>query len=321
MTQIILHHYPDSFFAEKIRRILAFKGLPWHSVEQPMIMPKPDLIALTGGYRRIPVLQIGADIYCDTACIARCLERLAPTPSILPRPLAGLAATVEDWADRRLVSLIGPSVVVARIPTMPPGFLEDRAAMTPGLSEKALRFVAPHGWPQALVAFDRLDAQLGYSAFLLGDAFTLADAACFHPLWFAKSVPALFEAVTARPALAAWFARIEAFGPGDAKAMTADEALAIARDSQPEDGTNTGDTVAITADDFGTEKTVGTLARLTADEITLHRHDPALGDIAVHFPRIGYRIQREQGAMEQGLGGGDHSALSRPAAAAAGGRP
>ena len=96
MTDVILHHYPRSFFAEKIRRILAYKRVPWRSVEQPIMMPKPDLTALTGGYRRIPVMQIGADVYCDTACIARRLEQLRPEPSCFPREHAGLATLLEN---------------------------------------------------------------------------------------------------------------------------------------------------------------------------------------------------------------------------------
>jgi len=75
MNELILHHYPQSPFAEKARLMLGLKGLSWHSVLIPPVMPKPDLIALTGGYRRTPVLQVGADIYCDTALIARRLER------------------------------------------------------------------------------------------------------------------------------------------------------------------------------------------------------------------------------------------------------
>jgi glutathione S-transferase len=47
-------------------------------------MPKPDLLALTGGYRRTPNLQIGADIYCDTALIARVLDELQPSPTLYP---------------------------------------------------------------------------------------------------------------------------------------------------------------------------------------------------------------------------------------------
>jgi glutathione S-transferase len=81
MTELYFHHYVTSPFAEKIRLIFGLKGLAWHSVLQPSIMPKPDLQALTGGYRRIPVLQIGNDIVCDTALIADVLEHLAPSPS------------------------------------------------------------------------------------------------------------------------------------------------------------------------------------------------------------------------------------------------
>ena len=80
MHDIILHHYPASPFAEKIRLILGAKGLSWRSVTIPWIMPKPDLMPLTGGYRRTPVLQIGADVYCDTALIAPLLFRSLKQP-------------------------------------------------------------------------------------------------------------------------------------------------------------------------------------------------------------------------------------------------
>jgi glutathione S-transferase len=63
MSGLILHHYPTSPFAEKVRLIMGYKKLSWQGVTIPMVMPKPDLMPLTGGYRRTPVLQIGADIY------------------------------------------------------------------------------------------------------------------------------------------------------------------------------------------------------------------------------------------------------------------
>ena len=84
MTDIILHHYDTSPYAEKVRTGLGLKGLAWASVELPVIMPKPNLTALTGGYRKTPVLQIGADIYCDSQLIMRELERRYPTPSFIP---------------------------------------------------------------------------------------------------------------------------------------------------------------------------------------------------------------------------------------------
>jgi glutathione S-transferase len=84
MDDLILHHYAGSPFAEKVRLMLGFKGLPWRSVTVPAVMPKPDLLALTGGYRRTPNLQIGADIYCDSALVARVLEARQPSPTLLP---------------------------------------------------------------------------------------------------------------------------------------------------------------------------------------------------------------------------------------------
>ena len=73
MAELIFHHYPNSPFSEKIRLIFGLKHLAWRSVLIPVILPKPDVVALTGGYRKTPVLQIGADIYCDSALIARVL--------------------------------------------------------------------------------------------------------------------------------------------------------------------------------------------------------------------------------------------------------
>jgi glutathione S-transferase len=82
MSDLILHHYPDSPFSEKVRLILGAKKLAWKSVRIPVIMPKPDVLALTGGYRRTPLLQIGADIYCDTALICDVLQHRQPLPSL-----------------------------------------------------------------------------------------------------------------------------------------------------------------------------------------------------------------------------------------------
>jgi glutathione S-transferase len=302
MTDVILHHYPRSFFAEKIRRILAYKRVPWRSVEQPIMMPKPDLTALTGGYRRIPVMQIGADVYCDTACIARRLEQLRPEPSCFPHEHAGVATLVEDWADHRFAGQIMPSVVLELLPHLPPDILVDRAAMSPLMNRDVLAQIAPHTMRQAHVSLDRLNMQLRDRPFLLGERFSIADASCFHPIWFLKGSAGLFATVGERAALAAWFARIEGFGPGDVRPMTSTDALHVARVSEPMDvsggerttagGLAPGDAVAIVADDYGREATLGTVARVTDEEITIRRTDPTLGDIAVHFPRAGYRIER-----------------------------
>src|SRR3984957_5260601 len=102
MKQLILHHYPMSPFAEKIRLILGFKGVPWSSVHIPNMMPKPDLTALTGGYRKTPVMQIGADIYCDTSLIAEVIEAISPQPMLFASGIAGASRILAQWADSTL---------------------------------------------------------------------------------------------------------------------------------------------------------------------------------------------------------------------------
>ncbi|MGD9601689.1 MAG: glutathione S-transferase family protein [Gammaproteobacteria bacterium] len=299
MTDILFHHYDLSPFSEKIRRVFAFKGLRWHGVQQPLMAPKPDLTPLTGGYRRIPVMQIGADVYCDTALIGRVIERLFPQPACLPPDLRGRAALIEDWADHRLFMQVVPPVVVELLPALPPEFLADRAAMSAGFSQSSLEAVAPHAHAQALHSFDRLDDQLRSSPYLLGDTFTLADAACYHCIWFTKNNPMLFEGVRVRQALANWFARIESFDDDACTDMSASDALDIARDAAPNDvhrgcvpdpRLEAGRIVEITADDYGHESTTGRLVQLTPDVISLIREDPRVGEVAVHYPRGGYRV-------------------------------
>src|ERR1051325_11041823 len=82
--------------------MLGFKKLAWSSVTIPPIMPKPDVLALTGGYRRTPLLQVGCDIYCDTALIVDVLEHLAPTPTAYPEPEKGMSRILAQWADSTL---------------------------------------------------------------------------------------------------------------------------------------------------------------------------------------------------------------------------
>ena len=138
MHELILHHYPTSPFAEKARLMLGFKQLSWRSVMIPPVMPKPDLTALTGGYRRTPVLQVGADIYCDTALIARRLEAEKATPALFPEGQEFAAATLAKWADSVLflnaVSLVfQPESMAVRFAQVPKEFVQtfskDRAQL------------------------------------------------------------------------------------------------------------------------------------------------------------------------------------------------
>jgi glutathione S-transferase len=302
VEEIILHQYDVSPFSEKIRKVLALKKLSWRSVEQPIVAPKPKLTALTGGYRRIPVLQIGADVYCDTALIARVLDERHPEPSCFPKGQAGAAEIVAQWADHWLFMAVVPLAVVNLIAALPAEFMKDREAMSPGFTVEAMKGSLPDARSRLAAALGWLDAQLSSHPFVLGEAFSVADAACFHNLWFLRNNPESFATAAGRAGVKRWFDRVEAMGMGAAKPLEPDEAIAVARRSSPatsersdgldRSGLQPGDRVSVRADDYGTETVTGMAVVVTADEIAIRREDPDAGEVVVHFPRAGYRVTR-----------------------------
>jgi len=106
-------------------------------------MPKPDVVALTGGYRKTPILQIGSDVYCDTALICDVLEHIQPTPTIYPESHKGLARVLAQWADTTLFWAamaynLQPKGAASMFEGAPPeaakAFGADRAAMSGGMT-------------------------------------------------------------------------------------------------------------------------------------------------------------------------------------------
>ncbi|MEM7469168.1 MAG: glutathione S-transferase family protein [Pseudomonadota bacterium] len=301
MSEIILHHYAISPFSEKVRRVLAYKAIPWRAVEQPIMAPKPDLTPLTGGYRRIPVMQIGADIYCDTALIIRRLDELFSERPVTVGADAGLAAVIEDWADHRVFMHVVPPVVSALADALPEGFFEDRGAMSPGFDKEALIGAAPLALEQTKQDLNYLDQQLAQHTFLLGEEFSIADAACFHVVNFLLNDPSNEALIKDRPALDQWVNTVKGFGEGNVQEMAPADALSIARDAAPEDidGPSVsarsyacGDKVTVVADDYGVETSVGEVVRIGENEIVITRDDDTVGVVAVHYPRAGYRIEK-----------------------------
>lgn len=308
MSRFVLHHYPQSPFAEKARLLLGFKSLEWDSVTIPAVMPKPDLTALTGGYRRTPVLQSGADVYCDTALIARRLEREVAEPALFPAGREAVAAALAQFADQALfqhgVALnFQPASIAARMAGAPPGFLEtfvaDRKALfSGGNAVRPELAVALSQWPTLL---GRLDAQLAHGdEYLLGTQPCIADLAFYHPLWFVANNANVAATLKPFAHLQSWMARIAAIGHGKPRPIESAAAVEIARSATPEsltpndfvdpNGLSVGHSVAIAATDYGVDPVHGTLVWQDAEEIVLRREDDRAGTVHVHFPRMGFRL-------------------------------
>lgn len=310
MSALILHHYPSSPFAQKIRSVLGFKQLAWKSVIIPSISPKPDLVALTGGYRKTPVLQVGADIYCDTALICDVLEHIQPEPVLYPPHLKGVSRVFAQWADSTLFWAamaynLQPRGVTEMFARLPPeaakAFAEDRREMSTGMLRQR-----PGDATAAYRSYLRRIAHMVEEHdFLFGAEPCVADFAAYHPLWFTRvCTPAMADIFEPVPAVLEWMDRIAALGHGRMEKFKAEDAITVAANAEPvpllddvfqdEHGIALGSPVTVAAESFGQEPTAGTLVAATRTRYTLRREDARTGTVHVHFPRIGYVLRKAE---------------------------
>jgi glutathione S-transferase len=311
MSDIILHHYASSPFSEKVRLVLGYKKLAWRSVTVPAIMPKPDVEALTGGYRKTPFLQIGSDVYCDSALMCDVLEHIQPAPTLYPESHKGLARVLAQWADTTLFWAamaynLQPKGAMTMFdsPETAKAFGADRGAMSVGMNR-----LKPADAAAAYKSYlRRLANMLDGNDFLMGSSPCVADFAAYHPLWFTRNcVPVMANILDATPAVLQWMDRMAALGHGSKEKMTATEAIAVCAASagataqndvsfQDEHGIPLGSRVSIAAETFGPEATEGELVAATRTRYTLKRVDERAGTVHVHFPRIGYVLKAVQAA-------------------------
>src|SRR3569623_16851 len=299
MSEIIFHHYDTSPFSEKVRVAFGIKGLAWRSVIQPGIMPNPELTPLTGGYRRIPATQSGADVYCDTQVILAEPEARYPRPPVV----RGADWAVNLWADRLLFQTT-VAVVFGEIgDNVPQAFREDREMLAGRPFDiEAMKAVAGpmRGQWRAHAAW--IERGLGNQDFLGGSTPSLADVAAYMNIWWlgraaSGAAQDLLEGLTKT---IGWRARMEAVGHGRREEMPGAEALEAARaampanppPSDPKDpsGLTSGGMVAVRADDYGRDPIEGRLVALNAERIVVARDADELDLIHVHFPRAGYGV-------------------------------
>jgi len=300
MSELVLHHYAMSPYAEKIRLCLGLKGLAWRSVDTPMVMPKPDHLELTGGYRRVPVLQVGADIYCDTACIARELDRRFPQSPLYPPGQETIAHSLCQWSETTFMMVVLAFFGIGGV--FPPEFVEDRrkTMVTPGTNLDGAALVLPTKLVQIQANLDRLEALLADGReFLLGDTPCVSDAAACHPLLFLGSQPRTAALLEPRKAVAAWLERMKRLGRGRPSPLSAADAIAIARAADPEpfdgelvlpEGIALGAPVVVLPDEYGSGKVAGALAPSGLHEIAVRRESERAGTLVVHFPRETYAV-------------------------------
>jgi glutathione S-transferase len=300
---IILHHFRESPFSEKVRVVFGLKNIAWTSVLISRIMPRPDLMPLTGGYRRTPVMQIGADIYCDTQCIIRELERRFPEPTLFPDGGEGIASATAMWTDRSFFQNTVNLVFGSLADKVPQDFIADReklrgakfdiAAMTAAIPQMRDQFRAHVQWIEAQLKDGR--------QWLGGDKAGLYDVNAYMNIWYVRAhLPNLDEMLAEFGHTRAWETRMRAVGHGRSSEISTAAALDIgaratpltAEQPDPHDpnGRKPGDLVEVVPDDYGKVKVSGAIVALSSQHIAIRRHDPRAGEVVVHFPRAGFHV-------------------------------
>jgi glutathione S-transferase len=300
---IILHHFAESPFSEKIRVIFGLKNIEWTSVLISRIMPRPDLMPMTGGYRRTPVMQIGADIYCDTQCIIRELERRFPEPTLFPQGYQGIASGMAMWTDRSFFQNTVNLVFGSLADKVPQEFIADReklrgakfdvAAMTAAIPQMRDQFRAHLQW---------IDDQLTDGrSWISGDKSGVCDVHAYMNIWYARASLPNFDAVLAEFGnTRSWETRLRNVGHGRSSEMSTAAALDIAARATPQtveqsdphdpNGRKPGDKVEVMPDDYGKIKVSGEIVALSSQHIAIRRLDPRAGEVVVHFPRAGFLV-------------------------------
>lgn len=301
-SDLILYHYPASPYAEKVRLMTGYLGVPWYSVDVPIQPPRETLALLAGGYRRIPVAQIGADIYCDTALISAQIialgERSLATDSDGVKLLADHAEQQAFFAairqNSQLKTALGLILKLGFKGMM--AFAKDRATFAVGYAPAML---SPN---QAKAVFEKylddLGSQLVGKTFLGGDAPCLSDFRCYHPIFLAiafRSVKTSQLPQTVRD----WMQRVEGFGWGQVSPMSERDALETARSMSPATinqeaaaHPDVGEWVTVSPTDTGRVPVTGTLVGLDAHCISLLRRSDDAGDVHVHFPTVGFECTK-----------------------------
>jgi glutathione S-transferase len=248
-------------------------------------------------------MQIGADIYCDTQCILREIERRYPEPSLYRGTDAGTANALTYWSDRSIFSPAVGIVFGGRTMELPPGFIEDRSRMTGReIDRDRLKAATPLLLEQLRPQFAWFEQMLADGRpFLTGQFPTLVDCAFYNPCWFIRTNLGIVPPLAELPRVQAWMDRVAAIGHGKPSDLGSQDALAIAKQATPQTsaaadandpfGRRPGMMVQVTPDDTGKDPVVGELIASSPEEIAIRRRDPLVGEVAVHFPRAGFIVK------------------------------
>ena len=310
---ILLHHYAQSPFSEKIRLALAYKELAWGSVIIPPIMPKPNLMPLTGGYRKTPVMQIGQHIICDSLLMTKVLDQIQPAKTLFPAAQLAAVEALSRWGDGEFFRMTLPIAFQPEgLPQLFAGFSEDVLANFAGDRQTMFKDASVSSISTSMakrflqINLPKFETTLNASgAYFFGAEPTAADFSIYHPLWFVDLAGLLPDIIEDFPAVKNWFGLLSDLSSAATEEIADTQALTIAKedttDWQPLGSpiklvkAEIGSPVAVIANDYGKDPVVGELIACTTEEIIIKRDAEVNGEsteVYVHFPQFGFEIKK-----------------------------
>ncbi len=309
-ADIILHHYAPSPFSEKIRLTLGYCEARWYSVISPAMPPRPVVDPIVGGYRRIPVMQIGADVFCDTKLISAELAARFSKPELNPFPESALLETNKDAIDYS--HNVDTNIFMAGVQSSKPlamlvavfklfspldglKFIKDRASIQKRSSLK------PIGYRRANDLLDQhyhqMEVMLKSSSYLFSDDKpSVADFSAYHNLWF-KHLTQGSSTLESKPSVNAWFQRMAKFGHGEEIEGSKSIAFSAAKETQTREITDAnlrhdhiGKKVSIAPNDYAKDAVDGVLLGTDDYRWIIARETNDFGRINVHFPKQGFEL-------------------------------
>jgi glutathione S-transferase len=283
--------------------MFGYCDVQWQSVISPAMPPRSIVDPLAGGYRRIPVMQVGADIFCDSKLIAAELARSCNKPELSFESCGQEISEYSHYVDT-VVFMAGvqtstPLKAVMTVfklfsPLQAIKFIKDRAGLRKASSgrplgrERALKLIGDH--------YADMESKLADNKFLFANTPTIADFSAYHNLWF-KNLSDGSKPLAGHQNVNAWFKRMSKIGHGDRSSATKRTAFDSAKSQAPRDipenmkkAEHIGHKVEIGPSDYAKDSVIGVLVGGDQSRWILARETTQFGTVHVHFPTQGFDI-------------------------------
>lgn len=304
MSQPVIHFdYDFSPYGQKTKLLLSGAGVSYKKSDQPIVLPRKDLEELGITYRRIPILAIGKDVYCDSSLIIDVIvSTLVKSGSIETSPAD---KAFEDWGS----TVFQESLGLVPQQALSPEFVKDRETIFPILKRADLKSLRPStlaGFKSRCKQVEDVFLAKG-GPFINGDKLSVADVHVIFGLrWVFNDLGVAQDAGCGKDAFPKLWKLIDSLPAAKPEVLSSDDALKQIRES---DYSAEGPTSVIKDDPYGLEAgtkvtiesfdstpgshpQAGKLVGTTADEVVI---EVGKDGVRLHFPRIGYIVRAQQG--------------------------